>query len=1729
MKKRNRLLILLLTLVACFAAFTAVGCSAGNNASVTFAVNGGVAIEAAQVKAGEEYVLPTPTRSGYQFEGWYLSESFSGGKVEKLVVNEDVTVYAKWLETATLSLQTNGGSLAQSSLSLAVGANIYDAVKDLQPTKENHLFAYWAYNGKELQRNTRLATGGATLEAVYKVKYTVEVNVQTIDPDTGVTGDYEAEKTLVEGYAFAGDKVDVSSTVIRDNFSLADNDDTVSSLTISATPAENAFKLFFDRDEITVRFFSNYPDSSLKSKVETRKILYGQKLTVLSGGFECDGYLLGGWSDGENEYKTVSFASKLYDPDTGKIGVGADDESESFIPNGNVDLDAVWKRGIPDMFGGSDVVYVFGEEEDTDIYVNRGDVFFKAKFIETQDGEKIVRNFRIGNDQGKIYDNDVCFAYQNADRKAYTAFRYVNGALNENEKIAFDEYNGITYYTYEDDVEIDASKGVYEVNDSGYYEATFTSGNLAGKTIVFSRGTVGQRNAFQSRDEYEYGLGPIYYYAVTTGGLQQYTQQLVLSGFGIGILGNSSSAQYVGYKRNGDTLTLTNYSSGSSLGTYKIIDDPLGRDSKGFIEYNQTFDYEYVTKSGASFTGDGLYNGVYVDKDGNRYEGDYAMTGSSVFGGVILKLYTKSGSNLVLRLYGTSTQGYEMIDGVLTAVTKTEYFIEEKGPAYAEYYYFTPQSKVKQFPLIVLDETVAGDAAIYGCKTTEKDGETTAVYAKAVSGTYTLDSTTGLYTLLVDTWETVEAGATMDSDVVNYAELESVTFATAAMSSYPVTYWYSFKLKGATETSNLVVYENENTTEGGKLTLINGSIAVVEYKGELITGTYATDADSGVTTVSGSTAYFYAILNSENKTFKVVDAPFGAYYMEYYGTVDQNEYILFDGVGGATYHYVATVDGKQTEKTFKGTYALTGETVTIGTANYKVYKFSTDEYMNVEGSKKDIYFIRLVINNYYYALAYKEAEQGEYKTADGQAKLTLDGYFYAAYVDENGDEYSGIYLVSGDIIMLVTSNGYYYFNLDGATISVKGTEYGTYIVIDNQMLNGYYVELSGNADKSAKVYTFKTNPDGSYVTEDGNYVKEYIDENATYVLNGSECVINYKNGGVLKGALATMTYSSGSSIRVFCLYSDEAVRTFVNPSDMSVMVLDRIGNATRYASQGVKKTGSYVLISNDLFYYVNSDSTVDGTGVYKYNKMAGTAVLSRVQDVPSSGYSFYTKDFEALRFAVYGLASSSVDGTFYYELDEQGNIVLYKYDKDDEAANEYGFVKDTSLGKFAQTIVMNGKTYIEYDGSALEFTNSAQSKFPFKAIDGDDTLFEIESVSFTPTGELAFEVSAVAVITEKGGNKKYNASGKIIRKTDDNGVATSTVLKIGAYEFDITLSYGVVENETTSTFELKSETMKKEGYSNAYLSNLLMYQFFNPSGVAEYVEKYQDRMGFMSVVETYDENGDLIESYATAKFGEGTVYVDSDGKNLGFTKAAYTLSDAGYYYVDITGADGISYRMNFTFSANRFTGEYGYTMLGFTRVESLDLGNNVSVEIQRTIYSDSSFEVGKHFSVVITENGKKLESLGYYLPDQENPNLVCYIVRGKDAEGNDISTYYNFTLSDNLTSKVIKPLDYDGVPVKDEDKNEISVYGYSVSLKKEVCKVYYSTNGKSYVEISESNEVKLYGLVGSSSQSALYYFPTSSSYDTETGVYTIEILIGKQNVQIKFKLENDKFVEVQSE
>lgn len=115
--------------------------------TVTFNPNGGTVDPVSRsISFGEQYgVLPTPTRTGYSFEGWYTGNN-SGEEVTSTTTffqTTPVTLYAKWIiNVYTITYNTNGGSPKPSDQQKTYGIPV--SLSSTKPKKDGYLFIGWA-------------------------------------------------------------------------------------------------------------------------------------------------------------------------------------------------------------------------------------------------------------------------------------------------------------------------------------------------------------------------------------------------------------------------------------------------------------------------------------------------------------------------------------------------------------------------------------------------------------------------------------------------------------------------------------------------------------------------------------------------------------------------------------------------------------------------------------------------------------------------------------------------------------------------------------------------------------------------------------------------------------------------------------------------------------------------------------------------------------------------------------------------------------------------------------------------------------------------------------------------------------------------------------------------------------------------------------------------------------------------------------------------------------------------------------------------------------------------------------------------------------------------------------------------------------------------------------------------------------------------------------------------
>ena len=107
--------------------------------TVVFESNGGSPVSAQSVASGSAASEPAnPTRAGYDFSGWFVSNAYAGSSYDfSTPITKDTTLYAQW--SAMVTFDSNGGSTVEPQ-KVAMGVQ---AKRPTDPTREGYTFSGW--------------------------------------------------------------------------------------------------------------------------------------------------------------------------------------------------------------------------------------------------------------------------------------------------------------------------------------------------------------------------------------------------------------------------------------------------------------------------------------------------------------------------------------------------------------------------------------------------------------------------------------------------------------------------------------------------------------------------------------------------------------------------------------------------------------------------------------------------------------------------------------------------------------------------------------------------------------------------------------------------------------------------------------------------------------------------------------------------------------------------------------------------------------------------------------------------------------------------------------------------------------------------------------------------------------------------------------------------------------------------------------------------------------------------------------------------------------------------------------------------------------------------------------------------------------------------------------------------------------------------------------------------
>ena len=240
--------------------------------------------------------LPTPTRTGYEFQGWVDESGTPYASSTKVAITETLRLYSTWeIGTYTITFDTDGGTAIAP-----ISGHYGDAVtKPADPTKDGYLFtgwdktvpdtippenttitATWSENSYAVFFDGNGQTGG-TAPTQINPRYTQEIEIPECSYEkTGYTFSYwTTNKDGTGTKYYAGDKVSKLTTV-RDG-----------GVTLYAQWTVNSYNITYVYDNGTgetkvIPFDINATVNALAAPEKTGYTFAGWKVTSAEGNWE---------------------------------------------------------------------------------------------------------------------------------------------------------------------------------------------------------------------------------------------------------------------------------------------------------------------------------------------------------------------------------------------------------------------------------------------------------------------------------------------------------------------------------------------------------------------------------------------------------------------------------------------------------------------------------------------------------------------------------------------------------------------------------------------------------------------------------------------------------------------------------------------------------------------------------------------------------------------------------------------------------------------------------------------------------------------------------------------------------------------------------------------------------------------------------------------------------------------------------------------------------------------------------------------------------------------------------------------------------------------------------------------------------------------------------------------------------------------------------------------------
>lgn len=1117
-KKKRLFTVAALTVLLALAMLVFAACETGKTYTLTFETGNGSAVSPIKAKAGDKIDLPDePTLDGHRFDGWYLSEDFSGEKaaLPETMPAENRTYYAKFtaIKTATLTLDAAGGVLETSVFELEAGEKVWRIVSQAVPSLTGAVFGGWFNGNSAVTENTVMPANGLTLTARYKASYVVEVYLEDLNGEYGAPTD---QVTFEGGSDWLGREVRLGASVLKapEGFLL----DQTKTQPITLVAGENVYKAYFYRADGYVYYFVNTPQGAeAEGEMDFATVTYGAPHTVSESMFTVRGYRFAGWSDSPE----------------GEVVYAEGDEISQV--KGTIMLYARWNYGATDAGGGADRIYLLMESP------------LKAVLERPVLGEKTgsydpdtrLFEFEIADGRtlkGRMHADGKGFAYFDGDMTL--TLTQVDGTAAGKATIALDGLDA-ALYTPENGA---ATEGSYTRVSPSVYQFSSESVRFRFR-IEKSDG----EDVFVMSDGYE---GTYYYY---NGGISY--PVVILDGFGAAAyLADSESSLLTGaYAPSGEEIEVTYPNGDGEVRFLCRLGEEQGRTTSGDVvtvtvfyladdtrgEYaiedlNGAETYFYSDGFGKAYYGEGaerrevdyVYyreHGYYVVIDGKiNYFGFVSMylDGKNVFGCLNMTAKTgglaehntvwteenaRSGFTVKLRILDSRTAAIEvsMTNGRWQRVVTGENTYDGDAKIYhfaADW--FAPDTENIKYEQLL--------APFYGDFYYKSQGTSSFVIADDAFSEYTVYDGSAVYTLKCDGFG---KGSLLKRGDAN---------------SVPIVYDYRHG------------YETENASYGFISFTLQMSLFTVRVNEDTKEGQLVTEFTELENRLPEQGEKFcFAAVDESGKGSAYISFP--------------------DGSGG----FVAGIDGAYTAVVFGN---ADGETV------YVEYIFTADffaqgfEALAQDGYASFVFRYYPAMGNYFFV--FDSSEQENYVIDDGESRIEFsvngDGTAWLnsllCAVTRDGDEFVLTTASGARGVVRVVGDG---------TAQLASSERGTYFALADgtPTLEKEMLFLDGFGGATMQRYVAATETSESRIEDvaSGTYVR--LDSASGYY----EYDVSFADGGYENFRFAYGTITVGNSaVAVYILYDESQEESF-ETSDGGTLLIDAYGQATFEDASGEKR------------------------------------------------------------------------------------------------------------------------------------------------------------------------------------------------------------------------------------------------------------------------------------------------------------------------------------------------------------------------------------------------------------------------------------------------------------------------------------------------------------------------------------------------------------------------------